>query len=81
MGMFCQVEEALMKVSGKMSEMCIMWMIEVCAWMTNGHVARHFDGFDDVHGGYGIGHIGHIGHTFDDVHGGYGIGHIGHIVT
>ena len=38
-----------------MSGMCILQMIKLCAWVTNGHVGGHIDGFDVVHGGFGVG--------------------------
>ena len=27
----------------------------ICLGELNGHIGRHSDGFDDIHGGYGVG--------------------------
>ena len=35
-----------------MSGICILQVISLCAWVTNGYVGRHIDGIDWFHGGY-----------------------------
>ena len=38
-----------------MSGMCILHVIWLCMDDFYGHIGRHIDGFDGVHGGYGVG--------------------------
>ena len=33
-------------------------MIQLCDWVTNGHVDIYIDGLDGVHRGYGVGEKG-----------------------